>query len=240
MTTDIALLVNMLLAEIAKLHAQAQASRVELEAANRAHRQRAEVWDKEREMRRGVIKNVATALCPNYSLECAQAEFELDGMGACQIIRRLHKTSPDWLCAEIARLREENQRLQLKAEIICNSFNRERDRAEKVEACLAETQRDIAAATIKLPWRAGYGPEYVPVAGSASESVKALLEVIDSRLAEARDRAEKAEAALQEARGTIVFLAKVSPAHQCAWMLDPKHRAVIDAACATSKKKEEI
>ena len=38
-----------------------------------------------------VIDNVAAALCPDSPIESARAEFALDGMGAVQIISRLHR-----------------------------------------------------------------------------------------------------------------------------------------------------
>ncbi len=38
---------------------------------------------------RAVIANLASALCPDSPAESAQAEFALDAMGACQIIRRI-------------------------------------------------------------------------------------------------------------------------------------------------------
>jgi hypothetical protein len=38
-----------------------------------------------------IVKNVAAALCPNSPPESREAEFDLDGMGACKIITRIRE-----------------------------------------------------------------------------------------------------------------------------------------------------
>lgn len=38
--------------------------------------------------RRAIIRSLAEELCPDSPIESALAEFDLDGMGACQIVRR--------------------------------------------------------------------------------------------------------------------------------------------------------
>ena len=50
-----------------------------------------------------VIDNVATALCPDSPIESARAEFDVDGLGACQIISRLYR--------ELAEARKDTKRL---------------------------------------------------------------------------------------------------------------------------------
>lgn len=101
----------------------------------------------------------------------------------------------------------------------------------ELRARLASLISQMAEATVSVPWNAGYGPEYVPVAGDPIASVKALIGVFERRqeaenvrlkelLSEAADalelrhaeidqlrqRAEKAESILRRWYPTLVSI----------------------------------
>lgn len=57
--------------------------------------------------------------------------------------------------------------------------------SEQVGALTSEIDRlimSISRATVTIPWEAGYGPEYVPIAGDPEQSIKDLIAVIESRV----------------------------------------------------------
>jgi hypothetical protein len=67
--------------------------RTELDAALSARCPCCAERDKLREAHRVIIENLAAALMPDSPIENACAEFDIDAMGACQIIRRLRTGS---------------------------------------------------------------------------------------------------------------------------------------------------
>jgi hypothetical protein len=42
--------------------------------------------------------------------------------------------------------------------------------------------RAVARATVTVPWEAGYGPEYVPIAGDPEQSIKDLIPIIEAKV----------------------------------------------------------
>lgn len=49
-----------------------------------------------------MVRNLATALCPDSPIESAEAEFDLDAMGACQIIKRHRQQAKESLSLHAA------------------------------------------------------------------------------------------------------------------------------------------